>query len=84
MMEALCIRYEMAEECADDDDAKVGINELRKSVVKELKMHDSSGDVSINKTAAACVCFKFLVSCLECFFLINLLQLQMLYPCLYL
>ncbi|XP_057801938.1 bifunctional TH2 protein, mitochondrial-like isoform X2 [Salvia miltiorrhiza] len=37
--------YEMAEECADDDDAKVGINVLRKSVIKELKMHDSSGDI---------------------------------------
>ncbi|XP_047973220.1 bifunctional TH2 protein, mitochondrial isoform X2 [Salvia hispanica] len=35
----------MAEECADDDDAKLGIAELRKNVLKELKMHDSSGDV---------------------------------------
>ncbi|XP_051121784.1 bifunctional TH2 protein, mitochondrial [Andrographis paniculata] len=33
--------YEMAEECADDDDAKVGINELRKNVLEELKMHGS-------------------------------------------
>ncbi|KAK4480299.1 hypothetical protein RD792_013368 [Penstemon davidsonii] len=33
--------YEMAEECADDDDAKVGICELRKSVLEELKLHDS-------------------------------------------
>lgn len=45
----------MAEECADDDDAKLGIAELRKNVLKELKMHDSSGDVSNNVTAAACV-----------------------------
>ncbi|XP_054788954.1 bifunctional TH2 protein, mitochondrial isoform X2 [Prosopis cineraria] len=34
-------RYELAEECADDDDAKVGISELRKSVLEELKMHNS-------------------------------------------
>ncbi|CAA2979352.1 bifunctional TH2, mitochondrial isoform X1 [Olea europaea subsp. europaea] len=33
--------YEMAEECADDDDAKVGIRKLRKSILEELKMHDS-------------------------------------------
>ncbi|XP_059665702.1 bifunctional TH2 protein, mitochondrial [Cornus florida] len=33
--------YELAEECADDDDAKVAISELRKSVLEELKMHDS-------------------------------------------
>lgn len=38
----------MAEECADDDDAKVGITELRKSVLVELKMHDSFVQVSIN------------------------------------
>lgn len=36
--------YEMAEECADDDDAKVGIKELRKGVLKELKLHKSFGD----------------------------------------
>lgn len=34
-------RYELAEECADDDDAKLGICRLRKSVLEELKMHDS-------------------------------------------
>ncbi|KAG6409398.1 hypothetical protein SASPL_127437 [Salvia splendens] len=45
VVQKLCIRYEMAEECADDDDAKLGIAELRKNVLKELKMHDSSGDV---------------------------------------
>ncbi|KZV58240.1 hypothetical protein F511_34227 [Dorcoceras hygrometricum] len=33
--------YEMAEECADDDDAKAGICQLRQSVLEELKMHDS-------------------------------------------
>ncbi|XP_028791046.1 bifunctional TH2 protein, mitochondrial-like, partial [Neltuma alba] len=32
--------YELAEECADDDDAKLGISELRKSVLEELKMHN--------------------------------------------
>lgn len=31
----------MAEEYADDDDDKFAICELRKSVLKELKMHDS-------------------------------------------
>lgn len=34
-------RFELAEECADDDDAKIGIGELRKDVLEELKMHDS-------------------------------------------
>lgn len=33
--------YELAEECADDDDAKVSISELRHSVLEELKMHSS-------------------------------------------
>ncbi|XP_016477860.1 bifunctional TH2 protein, mitochondrial [Nicotiana tabacum] len=33
--------YEAAEECTDDDDAKVGISELRKNVIEELKMHDA-------------------------------------------
>ena len=31
----------MAEECADDDDAKAAISKLRKGVLEELKMHDS-------------------------------------------
>ena len=34
-------RYELAEECADDDDAKISISELRKAVLEELKMHNS-------------------------------------------
>lgn len=34
-------RYELAAECADDDDAKHSINELRKAVSEELKMHAS-------------------------------------------
>ncbi|KAJ7978151.1 Heme oxygenase-like multi-helical protein [Quillaja saponaria] len=33
--------YELAEECADDDDDKFGISELRKAVLEELKMHNS-------------------------------------------
>ncbi|XP_049391007.1 bifunctional TH2 protein, mitochondrial-like [Solanum stenotomum] len=33
--------YEAAEVCTDDDDAKVGISELRKNIVNELKMHDA-------------------------------------------
>ncbi|KAM0043264.1 putative aminopyrimidine aminohydrolase [Helianthus debilis subsp. tardiflorus] len=33
--------YELAEECADDDDAKVSISELRQSVLQELEMHGS-------------------------------------------
>lgn len=31
----------MAGECADDDDAKATINELRNAVLDELKMHNS-------------------------------------------
>ncbi|XP_017698250.2 bifunctional TH2 protein, mitochondrial-like isoform X2 [Phoenix dactylifera] len=33
--------YEMAEECADDDDAKAAITDLRKAVLERLKMHNS-------------------------------------------
>ncbi|KAJ0781410.1 putative aminopyrimidine aminohydrolase [Helianthus annuus] len=33
--------YELAEDCADDDDAKVSIVELRKRVLQELKNHES-------------------------------------------
>ncbi|KAI9077986.1 hypothetical protein K1719_040115 [Acacia pycnantha] len=33
--------YKLAEELADDDEAKVGISELRKSVLEELKLHNS-------------------------------------------
>ncbi|GAV86216.1 TENA_THI-4 domain-containing protein/HAD domain-containing protein, partial [Cephalotus follicularis] len=40
-LKAFAQAYEFAEECADDDDAKVGISELRKGVLEELKMHDS-------------------------------------------
>lgn len=37
----------MAEDCADDDDAKAGISELRKSALEELKMHNSIVEVSL-------------------------------------
>lgn len=40
-LKAFAQAYELAEECADDDDAKIGINVLRKNVVEELKMHNS-------------------------------------------
>ncbi|MFS8019791.1 putative aminopyrimidine aminohydrolase [Helianthus anomalus] len=33
--------YELAEDCADDDDAKISIVELRKRVLRELKNHES-------------------------------------------
>lgn len=33
--------FELAEECADDDEAKLAISELRKGVLEELKMHNS-------------------------------------------
>ncbi|KAK6915307.1 Thiaminase-2/PQQC [Dillenia turbinata] len=40
MGDSFGVRYELAEECADDD-AKSAISNLRKSVMEELKMHDS-------------------------------------------
>ncbi|GAB4855797.1 beta ketoadipyl CoA thiolase, th2 [Ancistrocladus abbreviatus] len=40
-LRAFAQAYERAEEYADDDDAKISIAELRRSVVEELKMHDS-------------------------------------------
>ncbi|KAM7494425.1 hypothetical protein LguiB_029034 [Lonicera macranthoides] len=40
-LKAFAQAYELAEEYADDDDDKFAICELRKSVLKELKMHDS-------------------------------------------
>eukprot|EP00257_Ricinus_communis_P017958 XP_015576530.1 bifunctional TH2 protein, mitochondrial [Ricinus communis] len=33
--------YELSEECADDDDAKLVIAQLRKDVMRELKFHNS-------------------------------------------
>ncbi|WCJ43740.1 hem oxygenase-like multi-helical [Euphorbia peplus] len=40
-LKAFVHAYELAEDCADDDDAKLGITELRKGVLEELKMHNS-------------------------------------------
>ncbi|GLT75024.1 hypothetical protein SLA2020_467790 [Shorea laevis] len=40
-LKAFARAYELAEDCADDDDAKLVISELRKDVLEELKMHDS-------------------------------------------
>ncbi|XP_023530830.1 bifunctional TH2 protein, mitochondrial-like isoform X2 [Cucurbita pepo subsp. pepo] len=40
-LEAFAQAYELAAECADDDDAKHSIIELRKEVTEELKMHAS-------------------------------------------
>ncbi|KAI7980300.1 hypothetical protein LOK49_Contig170G00010 [Camellia lanceoleosa] len=40
-LKAFAQAYKLAEECADDDDAKAVISQLRKSVLEELKMHDS-------------------------------------------
>ncbi|CAI0448976.1 unnamed protein product [Linum tenue] len=40
-LKAFAHAYELAEECADDDDAKLAIADLRKAVLEELKMHNS-------------------------------------------
>ncbi|XP_077252750.1 bifunctional TH2 protein, mitochondrial-like [Tasmannia lanceolata] len=40
-LKAFAQAYEMAEECADDDDAKAAIYDLRKAVLEELRLHDS-------------------------------------------
>ncbi|KAE8731774.1 putative aminopyrimidine aminohydrolase [Hibiscus syriacus] len=40
-LKAFARAYELAENCADDDDAKLAISELRKGVLQELKMHNS-------------------------------------------
>ncbi|KAJ8542318.1 hypothetical protein K7X08_017184 [Anisodus acutangulus] len=40
-LKAFAKGYEAAEKCTDDDDAKVGLSEMRKNVIKELKMHDT-------------------------------------------
>ncbi|KAI3776380.1 hypothetical protein L1987_46159 [Smallanthus sonchifolius] len=47
--------YELAEDCADDDDAKVLIVELRKRVLEELKLHHSfvqEWDLDLSKETA--------------------------------
>ncbi|KAF8094701.1 hypothetical protein N665_0355s0014 [Sinapis alba] len=51
-LKAFAHAYELAAECADDDDDKLAISNLRKSVMDELKMHDSfvqDWDLDINK-----------------------------------
>ncbi|CAA7022954.1 unnamed protein product [Microthlaspi erraticum] len=51
-LKAFAHAYELAAECADDDDDKLAISNLRKSVMEELKMHDSfvqDWDLDINK-----------------------------------
>ncbi|PPR82729.1 hypothetical protein GOBAR_AA37985 [Gossypium barbadense] len=40
-LKAFAHAYELAEDCADDDDAKLAISELRKGILEELKMHNS-------------------------------------------
>ncbi|RDX66968.1 Bifunctional TH2 protein, mitochondrial [Mucuna pruriens] len=40
-LRAFAHAYELAEECADDDDAKLGICQLRKAVLEEVKLHNS-------------------------------------------
>ncbi|AED93884.1 unnamed protein product [Arabidopsis thaliana] len=51
-LKAFAHAYELAADCADDDDDKLAISDLRKSVMEELKMHDSfvqDWDLDINK-----------------------------------
>ncbi|KAI4370229.1 hypothetical protein MLD38_018599 [Melastoma candidum] len=38
-LKAFAQAYSLAEECADDDEAKISITELRRDVMEELKMH---------------------------------------------
>ncbi|KAF5202932.1 Bifunctional th2 protein [Thalictrum thalictroides] len=40
-LKAFAQAYELAEDCADDDEDKALIREMRKSVIEELKMHSS-------------------------------------------
>ncbi|XP_057423090.1 bifunctional TH2 protein, mitochondrial [Lotus japonicus] len=40
-LRAFARAYELAEECTDDDDAKLEFSELRKAVSEEMKMHQS-------------------------------------------
>ncbi|KAM3236581.1 bifunctional TH2 protein, mitochondrial [Capsicum annuum] len=40
-LKAFAKGYEAAIECTDDDDAKVGLSEMRKNVMKELEMQDT-------------------------------------------
>ncbi|KAE8684227.1 putative aminopyrimidine aminohydrolase [Hibiscus syriacus] len=40
-LKAFARAYELSEDCADDDDAKLAISALRKGALEELKMHNS-------------------------------------------
>ncbi|KAE8699171.1 putative aminopyrimidine aminohydrolase [Hibiscus syriacus] len=40
-LKAFARAYELSADCADDDDAKLAISELRKGALEELKMHNS-------------------------------------------
>ncbi|TYI70969.1 hypothetical protein E1A91_D08G260900v1 [Gossypium mustelinum] len=40
-LKAFAQAYELAEDCADDDDAKLAISKLRKGVLEALKLHNS-------------------------------------------
>ncbi|CAO2836497.1 unnamed protein product [Amaranthus hypochondriacus] len=40
-LKAFVHAYELSEECADDDEDKIAISELRKRALNELKLHDS-------------------------------------------
>ncbi|MQM05619.1 hypothetical protein Taro_038438, partial [Colocasia esculenta] len=65
-LKAFAQAYEMAGDCADDDDAKAAISELRKSVVKELKMHNSVLEVRSSDllfTISILIHFFFGTSC---------------------
>ncbi|KAG8390679.1 hypothetical protein BUALT_Bualt01G0108700 [Buddleja alternifolia] len=50
ILRAFAQAYERAEEYADDDDAKVEICKLRKSVPEKLKLHDSFQRMSIDQS----------------------------------
>lgn len=45
----------MAGECADDDDARATINELRNAVLDELKMHNSVVQVKFPISSILCL-----------------------------
>ncbi|RAL43691.1 hypothetical protein DM860_014192 [Cuscuta australis] len=58
--------FEVAEDCAEDDDAKIGINELKKVTLNKLKMHDSFAeewgidpvkDATLNPATTKCIDF---------------------------
>lgn len=64
-------RYELAEEYADDDDAKVSISELRQSVLEELEMHGSFCQVKFS-----CILLCIALPCSYGFFLKFLINIS--------